>query len=498
MKEHERGSTLVLVLLVILVLSVLGISLMGNVVGENKRTNATESGVQARYLAKSGLVYFEAAFKDYIQKNAPDSINIISFLNNYKDWVTVGDVKETGKPEQTEIKAELTKELLVKVTSKAKAGSSTKTLVGYYKLDVDVDIDKPILALSDFTNNGRAIDFTDLQLVGVDLSLLNLKLIDIRGSDTEFYRVPVDQVIGVNLLGPILGISIGDGERFDTLEKNRVIATRDSDAVGLDLFEFEQDKGALVSVNLINYGRALDTNVIIDGGFTAFELLGIRFNGYRDIDFKKFGIMGNGLIQQDRDGNEGLTADDEDSRRFTFVEGLFVNKSLTIGGIQGGSQPANKVDKYSKLLLRGNMAVMDNLSFADADVVFGDSSENESLLKPEDYISNLYVKGNADIKNSCIKPKNDQYDFHLFSEGKISIVGNKLSADCNTFKGLFYAKNGLEITTNNQPMTIIGGVFGDVHVDYPDKLTIISDPKYLETVKFSNVKLITKGKTVEK
>lgn len=495
-RNNERGSTLVLALLIILVLSVLGISLMGNVVNENKRTNATESEVQARFQAKNGIVYFEAAFKKYIEENKPDITHIISYINdNYKDGVVIQDSKSANKPEKTKITAEYYKENNeVIVTSVATVGSSKKMLVGHYELEVEKDLDKPIFTIGDFSNDGKAVDFTDLSLAGIDLSLLNLKLFDIKGPDKKFYRVPDDEVLDLNILGPILNLGFGNGERFRTFEKNRVIATRSSDAVGLELFDFERDKGADVSVNLINYGKMENTNVLIDGGYVEVEILGIRKNGYRDIDFLKFGAMGNAIIQQDRYGTKGLTADNSSQRRFTFKEGLYVKENLTIGGDQGKEGLATSVDKYSNLMLRGNIGVMGNLDFTDTNLVIGDSNENQATLKPEEFISNIYVKGDVVIQNSCIRPKNNDYDFRLFSDGTITIHENKLDPKCNNLKGLFYAKDGFQIV-GDKPITINGGAFSKFKK--PNNLIVNTDPKYLETETYSNVTLKVKGKTTQ-
>ena len=65
--RSERGSTLLQVLLVLTIFTVIGLSLMTTVIGEGKRMDKTESNVQARTLAESGLTYFEADFANAVK-----------------------------------------------------------------------------------------------------------------------------------------------------------------------------------------------------------------------------------------------------------------------------------------------------------------------------------------------------------------------------------------------------------------------------------------------
>jgi competence protein ComGC len=464
MKLDEKGSTLAVALLVILVFSVLGLALMGNVVSENKQVNATESNVQARYLAENGLTYFEADFNKYVTDTNFDLININRFLQNYKNLTSVG---EASRPDETQIMAETVDSRTIKVTSFGKSGSAVKKLVGYYKLSFDFD--RLIPPLGEIT--GKAIDFSKTSLANVDLlGLLNLNLVNTVGNDEKYYQVPSDSTIDVSLLGKIFDVNAApDSQRFKTMEQNQVIATREGWILGMNLLN------NAVNVQVLDHQDVNDTNVMINGRYSAVSLLGkSMITGFQDIDFDKLAVMGNAMILQDRNGLFG-DKDTAPLRRFTFGEGLYVNKSLTIGG-----SPKNTGNSYrddSKLMLRGNMAVMDNLSITNTDVTIGDSSDNEPNLKREDYISNLYVKGDALINNACVHEKNYIYDFRLFAKGSITI---KNTPDCNEYDGVFYSEseNGINIITGNKPMTIVGGLFGKVTVDYPDKLTIIPNPNY--------------------
>ena len=255
---------------------------------------------------------------------------------------------------------------------------------------------------------------------------------------------------------------------------------------------------------MLSYKTDDDTNVLINGSFTPFKLIG-EVNRYRDIDFKKFAVMGNCLIQQDRDGT-GLSADkdnanpppDSKRRRFTFQDGLYVNRSLVIGGEQDKKGAAKNWNDYSKLMLRGDMAIMENLVISDVDLKIGDIAENELGLTKEDYFTGMYVQGDAEIKNACIQTKDSsskyKYGYGLFAKGKVTIENN---ANCNTFSGIYYAKNGIEIKTNGKQMIIKGGLIGDVTVDDPDKLTVKEDPDLLSEIKITNISLTPEGRTME-
>ena len=124
MEQNERGGTLVYVLLLILVFSILGISLMGNTVSETKQTEMTESEMQAQHLALNGLTYFETAFNTYI-KTTPKPIHITEFLKKYENWVAVGD---DSNPNEMKIKAKLhlVDDKNIEVWSKGTVGNTEK------------------------------------------------------------------------------------------------------------------------------------------------------------------------------------------------------------------------------------------------------------------------------------------------------------------------------------------------------------------------------------
>lgn len=487
MKQNEKGATLILVLLVFLVFSVIGLAVVGSAIGERKRVVKTELDVQARNLAQNGLTYFENDFATYVAKTDPTKINFGDFVSKYKDWVSVGSKKS---PEETKIKVDTFENGVLELFSTGTSNSNDVTLKGFYQLTYNID--EPTFELANFDkDNTLATNFANFNVLNVGLKhILDLSLIRSRGGDDKFYQVPTDKIFDLNLLGPILGINFGDGDRFRTMQESRVIATRKGSVVGLNLIGNKDS--ALVRLHLLKLKEKEDTNVLINGGFTAVDLLGIRVNGYRDIDFKKFAVLGNAIIQQNRVGNK-LVRDTHDPRRFSFKEGLFVDRSLIIGGVQGGKTPASKWENYSKLMLRGDMVAMENLLITDVDLVFGDSDGNEKKLAEDDFVSHLYVHGDAEIKNACIKMKNENYQFGLFVKGKLTIENNTIKDGCHVFPGFYYAENGIEIITNKKPMKIVGGLSGDVQVDHPEMLTIEETHGYGD-LKFTNIKLHPLGR----
>lgn len=65
--KNEKGSALVLVLLMTLVFIVLGLGLVTQVVTETNLSVQSEKKMQARNLAESGLVYFEEDVKNILK-----------------------------------------------------------------------------------------------------------------------------------------------------------------------------------------------------------------------------------------------------------------------------------------------------------------------------------------------------------------------------------------------------------------------------------------------
>lgn len=458
--KNESGSSLVLVLLITVIFTIIGLSLMTQVLTENRLSILSEEEMQARNLAESGLVYFEKDLKREL-KNCNTFDDVKDFITNkYSSGQEVISDENTSEKAIIE-RAETTEEDTIKVYSKGIVNSVETTLIDEYELIPSVDIDEWTEELANFQSGGVAVDFSKFNVASVSLGpLLNLDLINVKGSDSRYYTVPDDDVVNVNLIGPILDISIGDGERFNTMEELPVIASRSGIIAKLNIIEGSNDR-AVVRVRLLNYKDVNDTNVLVNGYFQSFVLLGLPIGaGYRDIDFQRFAVLGNANLQQDKEGDI-FRKDDDERRYFSFRDGLFVNRSLVFGDEQ---------NEKGNIGLIGDMVAMNNFVITNVDLQIGKANDSKYQINtPEDGVLNVYVHGDVLIDDSCIHLQDSDYDFRIFTKGKITFKNNP---DCSTYPGFYYAEEGIHFETKGHDMTIDGSVIGERTVDNEDKLTI--------------------------
>lgn len=516
MKVNERGSTLVLVLIVILVFSILGVSLMGNAVSERKRVDVTEADTQARVLAQSGLDYFETQFKTFAKDREFTFDELKTYFQDYNAATGI-------MPEGITLLVEWDGFDEIVVTSKGTEGSNEKDLVGHYRLGFDIDIDTPSREIADFNDaNTEAVNFSNDSLLGLGLGpVLNLDLVQANLPDSlddeTFYVVPDDYPliqVQADLLGLIKIADINFGD-FTMYKNKKYIAVRKDSLLGVKLLNNLETKRGAVEVNLLNYTTDKNVNVLINGYTEYFNLLGLdgllkllkflhldellhldkvlelvgeltTISGHKDIDFGKFAVFGNVIIQQNKGGILGIGNDNAGKRCFVFDEGLYVSKSIIIGGKQKSSS------QISKLLLRGDMVAKGELPKEQAptepntalvishvDLEIGDYHEHENKK-----VSNFYSHGDVLIKNANIRMKNDKYDFGVLTKDKMTIE------ECGSLNGLFYAEDGIEIKTNGKDLHINGALIGGYTVDDPSKLHYNIDYKYLD--KLTNVTLTLK------
>ena len=551
MKLNQRGGTLVTVLLVILVFSVLGFALMGSVVGENKRTHTTESNMQARYLAESGLKYFEKDFnksyrsllKDFAEHNNTKTNNLtkeklVNFNNNFlADFINDYQSPTEIESGNIEISAKIEAGMVV-VTSTGKSGNSQldiKTLVGHYLPSFLIDIDKIMYKIADFPPGGKAINFADVNVLGLGLfDILTLDAVQTEGDDEKYYPVPNDPLLKVKGLGEILNITIPGGDGFSTMNNNRVIATREGTILGVGLL----GKPSLVNINLFNYSSGDDTNVIIDGGYTILQLVIPLGKTYQDINFKKLAVLGSTVIKQEHWGNVDLLEfldlyqllkniplfrfwplseilktldlpgvlniiginelldilqiprDGNGPRAFTFDESLYVNKDLIIGSVRKRRDLlGTHYEPKSNLIIRGNIGVMRDLNISDVILDIGKKDTNQAL----------YVQGNVMIKNAMVNnngaKEEDDYDFRVFSKGKITFDNRGDTDCCNTYRGIFYADKIEFLSKPNKKIKIEGAIIGEIV--NPQYLDYTQDDTLLEKVIGGSATIIPKGRTFQ-
>ncbi|MBB6445859.1 type IV pilus modification PilV family protein [Bacillus benzoevorans] len=545
--RNEKGSTLIQVLLVILIFSVLGLSLMINVVGENKRVNITDSNVQTRNLARDGLIYFETSFKDYIDNNKPITLNELKGLFSdakypEQGWMTIRDEKNEkiqikvshpdiikSNPDGIEYSDETAKRNYITVYSKGDDGTTVTELTGHYKLDFEFDVNTPTVLFAQFEEGTKAVDFAGGELLGLEIiaGLVGVDALDFIfwHGDDGYYPVPDDGILDIDLLGDALEVnllgltfdlllnlinSISGGTldleipRFHTMENNPVVAVRDAKAVGLDLLKIGEFN--LLSLDILKLPVEKNVNVLINGhygnvkvplvssaldkilGFLLPNLIPLE-GGHQDIDFEKLSVVGNVIIQQDKNDckDQFLKSCEQNMRRFTFENGLFVTQTLLVGG-ERVKYNIPELDKAfgkneNHLELGGDMVAMRDFMIDSAKVKFIDDGKNTG--------SNIYVHHNAVIRKSCIQ--SDSSMFRLFVKDKLTIENN---VECASYNGLFYAENGIEVVIpEGQTMIINGEVIGDIKISGGGTLIIHSNS--YNSVEFKDIKLISQGRVFE-
>lgn len=547
---NQKGSTLIQVLLIILIFSVLGISLLTNVVGENKRVNQTDSHVQTRNLARDGLTYFETSFKDYVKKNKPITINELKgFFSSEKypdqGWVTI---KEKGNekiqikvsypdivknnPDGFQYKDEKVKRNYITVYSKGEDGKSVTDLIGYYRMDFKYDIDTPTVQFAQFEEGTKAIDFAVGNLLGLEIigGLVGLDALDFIfwHGDEGYYPVPDDGILDIDLLGNVLevnllgltldllknlinGLSFGaldlEVPRFWTMENEPVVAVRDAKAVGLDVLKIGNFN--LLSLNILELPTEKNANVLINGQYANVEipfvssaldkLLGYLLpnliqldGGYQDIHFKKMSVVGNVIIQQDKNDckDRFLQKCKQNTRNFTFNNGLFATQSIVVGGERiKYNIPALDTafgNNENNLKLAGDMVALRDFMIDNAKVEFVSYEDKKKKVKLTG--STIYAHQNAVIRKSCIQ--SDSSMLRMFVKEQLKIENNP---ECSSYNGLFYAENGIELTIpKGQTMIINGEVIGDITIIGGG--TLIVNPQPFNQIEFQDIKLNIVGR----
>lgn len=327
MLYNQNGSTLIQALLVILIFSILGVSLIGNVVGENKRVNKTDAKVQSRNLVRDGLTYFEADFKNRAKsKGYIDLYHFLYVTSDGKPSYSAGKVVKI-EGEDIKIKAEIVPPSLkqsaasdaftIKVTSQIIDSEKYEedSLHAYYTVDFDVDFKTAAATLGDFSQateldvskaliNLKNLSLTKLGL-GALIGHLNLeKTISLSllpyGSYQDYYPIPDDKLLGglistggIDLLN-IINLQ-GSGNTFNYLKDVEAVTVRNTSLIKADvdtnnlellgLIDLVGDIGLnlkelYLNLSLIdlqkNTGETNDafkpTNVIINGGLGGLDL----------------------------------------------------------------------------------------------------------------------------------------------------------------------------------------------------------------------------------
>lgn len=491
--KNEKGSALVLVLLMTLVFIVLGLGLVTQVVTETNLSVQSEKKMQARNLAESGLVYFEEDVKKYIESEERDINEIKEFIEGYhKDVIGTDDESEQAKIVEVTLSDNFEKDYTFFAVSLGKVDDDVKlTLVGEYKLGIDInaDFDEKRAELASFSN-ARGLPFNHNRLLGVSLlpeQLLNLDLIKWPSSSKKFIPVPADTLLDVNLLGGALRVPLLQGERFKTAEDSAILATQQTSILGVNLLK------STLSINLLTYEVEDPTNVLINGYYPGISILWglIEFNdGFKDIEFKKLAVLGSANFHRHKDDKSTYP------RYFSFRDGLYVYDSLYITAGEDGGR--------SSLGLAGEMLAHNGFLLSDTDLLVGSITNGKyaQAIHEENRAGELSVyvyDGDVHIQNSCISIDEAQgYKFNILTKGNI-VFENRPS--CNEYPGFYYSEKTVEFKTGGHQMIIDGMVLADeILVDGKpytgeEENFEIRNNYHLETVSYD---LISKGREMRK
>lgn len=636
--KNEKGSTLIYVLLMFLLLTAVGLTLISASLNGMNRSNMREADTRAIYLAEKGIMYFQKDFEKQVKKaqNEEEELNVVTIFTQYKEQKQFKEPKNSKEKYAVQIsnhhfkngKFELNDDGTITVIGQGTSFTKTeegkkevkRTVEQRLLFDFDVAFEDIAVEFASFPKNTLKRDvastWSTLNL-NVAKNTVDVNLLKAYGPDDKFYPIPNDAALELGVLDSLLGFSIGDGDRFEYLRANPIIAVRqghflslglgsnidktqieptqpdldeenlldeEKDRLQEDLEEIEKEKEqknaednlvvdeskeapkdqkienvdplatakdletSQVGFNLLQWEPTYKdkknkevkglkpTNVVIDGSVNVFNLLFLRFNTFRDIEFTQFAVTGDAHITQKKQVNweSGLINDKADIRNFTFnrkdfyqydpktkepltkeplkkdAGGLFVYQKLQIGNGDSVTKPNDK--KMAKLGLGGDIFVYDAIDeHADKEVVkerektpallisgaqitavnsykFKDHFEEKGWIKKrwvhedqkiETYpVSKYYVNGDVKIKNSCFFAKDakneDNYDDNIIQiYAKGKIDLHSFTGQCPQQKVFLYAEEGVNAhVPKGEQITINGGIIGKRKVVGDGKLVV--------------------------
>lgn len=654
---HERGSTLIYVLVMMVLLTVIGLTLISVSINGMNRTNMREADTRAIYLAEKGIMYFQKDFEKQVKtaQSEESGLNVATIFNQYKEIRQFIEPKNSKERYAVRIsdkhfkngKFELNDDGTITVIGQGTSFTKTeegekevkRTVEQRLLLNFDIEFDGVGLEFASFPKNTLKRDVANTwNTLGLNVAknTVDVSLLKAYGPDDKFYPVPNDGALELGVLDSLLGFSIGDGDRFEYLRANPIIAVRqghflslglgnnidktqiqpiqteineenlsdtEKDQLQQDLQEIEKEKEekniednvvvnenheevpkdqdiknldplatskdletSKIGFNLLQWNPTYKdkknnevkglkpTNVVIDGSVNVFNLLYLRFNTFRDIEFTQFAVTGDAQITQKKevDWGTGIITDKADIRNFTFnrkdfyqydpdtkqpltaeplkkdAGGLFVYQKLQVGNGDSVTKAYDK--KMAKLGLGGDVFVYDAINqYEDKEVIkereetpallisgaqitaidsykFKDYFEQKGLLikrwvhedkKIETYpVSKYYVNGDVKIENSCFFGKGNDNIIQIYAKGKIDL--HPLTQQCPQQKVFLYAEKGVYAhIPKGEQITINGGIIGKRQVIGEGKLVVNGvDLEKLQTPKHTDILLKPVGKKI--
>lgn len=616
-----------------------------------------EADTRAIYLAEKGIMYFQKDFEKQVKtaQSEESGLNVATIFNQYKEIRQFIEPKNSKERYAVRIsdkhfkngKFELNDDGTITVIGQGTSFTKTeegekevkRTVEQRLLLNFDIEFDGVGLEFASFPKNTLKRDVANTwNTLGLNVAknTVDVSLLKAYGPDDKFYPVPNDAALELGVLDSLLGFSIGDGDRFEYLRANPIIAVRqghflslglgnnidktqiqpiqteineenlsdtEKDQLQQDLQEIEKEKEekniednvvvnenheevpkdqdiknldplatskdletSKIGFNLLQWNPTYKdkknkevkglkpTNVVIDGSVNVFNLLYLRFNTFRDIEFTQFAVTGDAQITQKKgvDWGTGIITDKADIRNFTFnrkdfyqydpdtkqpltaeplkkdAGGLFVYQKLQVGNGDSVTKAYDK--KMAKLGLGGDVFVYDAINqYEDKEVIkereetpallisgaqitaidsykFKDYFEQKGLLikrwvhedkKIETYpVSKYYVNGDVKIENSCFFGKGNDNIIQIYAKGKIDL--HPLTQQCPQQKVFLYAEKGVYAhIPKGEQITINGGIIGKRQVIGEGKLVVNGvDLEKLQTPKHTDILLKPVGKKI--
>ena len=137
-KDNERGGALLMVLMLVVIFTILGVSLLSMNTSASKQFDKKEEQVQARHQAEMGILHYKAEVNKLVQQAIDtNDESIDSLLNNIESILL--NSESDYEVEQTNVELDSEEvELRIDITSKGKSKSSEK------EIEATIIIETPI------------------------------------------------------------------------------------------------------------------------------------------------------------------------------------------------------------------------------------------------------------------------------------------------------------------------------------------------------------------
>lgn len=502
--SDERGSSLVLVLLVTLIFTVLGLSLLSATVNGTKRTELREDDVQATFVAEKGIDELVQSIQADLRNGLgssglqkDDFTRLIDrTVSNYTDPTILSH--DTGESSAKIVNVDLTSNALrrlIEVESIGTVNNETKTVtktleigpdsfpevlkyaIGAYQLcpkdpscDVKgegnlflhgaVDITGDLLVDGDLVTTDQGVAIYGNKDYWIDTFLPTIKSVEgppkkakmvLGGSIYNFTNEPQykNHIKKMNF-NDSKYIEVGADRAF-TGDDYPLIEQREPVRDPIDINEREITFKYDLQDNFIN-GEVItqkaysesntynETTFISNQSFPNSNIYPYYNSNWKRKDFKYIFLSNNNTF-----------------KRFSTIGNLYLTGNTTsyssttikngayIGGdLTIGDFESSRGENKHKLKVSGTYFVEDNLYIENADVEFN---------------AIIYVKGDVNIQYSTLKALRENGkdgSLIVFAEGDIHISNNSVFEDTPSYiRGFFYSEGEFEMY----------GVGSNVHID---------------------------------